>query len=202
MKKSKINLIISREDYQKYENIFFWIKIFFIILLIVFFVIFGTFYLKTNNESRFNSRLKEQNSALLEELQYKSGDEEKILYLQKKFADLRLYLKDDAYSSPYYSLLNSAIKESSQSSFLKSFKIDKNRQVDFTISFFSFPELSSFFRFIESNVFLNNFENISLKSFTVIGQDESSGNKENYELSFIGRFIPIKDFQINEKTTN
>ena len=114
----------------------------------------------------------------------------KLFYLQKKYSDLKTYLSDDAASLPYYSLLASALKESSESSTIKSFVIDKSRAASFTIAFNSFPELNSFFKFIESDIFLGNFESITLKSFTVVGAQETAS--VNYEISFSGKFIPIE----------
>ena len=200
MRITKINLIINREDYQKYEKYFFWLKIiayglfgFFLFLFLVFFIL-----IKTNSNN--NDKLILQKSSLLKALTEKKGDEARIFYLQKKYDDLINFLKDDAFSSLYYGLLNQALKQSSESSTLKSFEINKNRQVEFSIIFEEFPELMSFLKFIESEIFLKNFETISLKSFTIIGDENK---KENYELSFAGIFIKIKQNIINnEKDQN
>jgi len=197
MKKTKINLIISRDDYQKYEKYFYWLKIiayglfgFFLLIFLIFFIL-----IKVNSDN--NDKLISQKSSLLKALSEKKGDEARIFYLQKKYDDLNNFLKDDAFSSSYYGLLSEALKQSSQSSTLKSFEINKNRQVGFSITFEEFPELMNFFKFIESEVFLKNFETISLKSFTIIGDND---NKENYELSFAGVFIKIKQNIINNET--
>lgn len=197
MKKTKINLIISRDDYQKYEKYFYWLKIityglfgFFLLIFLIFFIL-----IKVNSDN--NDKLISQKSSLLKALSEKKGDEARIFYLQKKYDDLNNFLKDDAFSSSYYGLLSQALKQSSQSSTLKSFEINKNRQVGFSITFEEFPELMNFFKFIESEVFLKNFETISLKSFTIIGDND---NKENYELSFAGVFIKIKQNIINNET--
>ena len=194
MKKTKINLIINREDYQKYEKYFYWLKIvtyslfgFFLFLFLIFFI-----FIKKNSDD--NDKLILQKSSLLKALAEKKGDEARIFYLQKKYDDLNNFLKDDAFSSTYYGLLNQALKQSSESSTLESFKIDKNRQVEFSISFNEFPELMNFFKFIELEIFLKNFETISLKNFSIIGDKDKN---ENYELSFAGVFIKIKQNMIN-----
>ena len=74
---------------------------------------------------------------------------------------------------------------------IKSFSIDKSRDASFTIGFANFSELNSFFKFIESDVFLKNFEAVTLKSFSVVGAQEEA--TENYEISFAGRFKNAKN---------
>ena len=196
MRKTKINLIINREDYQKYEKYFYWLKIATYGLFSLFIFIFIVFFILIKINSDNNDRLISQKSSLLKALAEKKGDEAKIFYLQKKYEDLNIFLKDDAFSSLYYGLLSEALKQSSESSILKSFDINKNRQVEFSISFEQFTELMSFFKFIESEIFLKNFETISLKSFTIIGDKDK---KENYELSFAGTFKKIKQDIINNE---
>lgn len=191
MKKNKINLIINREDYQKYENYFYYLKIAFFGFFMLFFIIFLAFLIILKKINYQLKTLELKKKTLLEYLKEKTTDTAKINYIEKKYRDLKTYLKDDAYSSPYYSLLNSALLESSQSAELKSFNINKNREVDFTLSFADFNDLRSFFKFIESKTFLDNFETISLKTLNLFGATELK--KENYELSFKGRFIPLKE---------
>ena len=182
MKKLNINLIINREDYQKYQIYFEYLKISLIVLVFVFFSLFFILFLILKNKTDLEKKLNLQKGTLLEILKDKKVDEVKISYIGKKYQDLSSYLKDDAFSSPYYAFLNSAIQESSESAQLETFLITKSRDVDFTIAFTDFPQLMSFFKFIESETFLKNFETISLKSFSVIGATENQ--KENYELSF------------------
>ncbi len=195
MKKTKINLIINREDYQKYENYFALLRNFIIGLTVVFFALFFTFFFILSNLGGKEDQLNLRKKTLLQILRQQTNDEAKINYIEKKYDDLNTYLKDDAYSSPYYSLLNSALTESTESASLKSFNINKDREVNFTITFSDFNQLRDFFRFIESEAFLKNFEAISLKSFSVIGA--TLDTKENYELSFTGKFFPLKrDFSL------
>lgn len=189
MRKNKINLLINREDYQKYQDIFSRLRLVAIILVIIFSSLFLIFYLTLKSKNNKVEKLNLQKKTLLEILKDKKSDEAKINYIQKKYLDLKMFLKEDAFPSPYYSLLNSALVESSQTAIMKSFEINKNREVSFAISFSDFEKLTSFLKFVESETFLNNFEDISLKSFSVAGGDEK--NKDNYQLSFVGKFIPI-----------
>ena len=145
MKKSNINLIINREDYQRYDDYFAYLKIGLIVLAAIFFVVSIVLLLIIKSKTDAEEKLNLQKTTLLQILKDKKADEVKISYIEKKYQDLNTYLKDDAFSSPYYALLNSALQESSESATLKSFTISKNRDVTFTIAFTDFPRLMSFF---------------------------------------------------------
>src|SRR3989338_7671731 len=189
MKKNRINLLISREDYRRYENYFEQLKLSAAILTVILFIFFISFYLILRNKFSLNERMNLQKKTYLQLLTERRADEAKINYIQKKYMDLKTFLKDDASTTPYYQLLSDAIKDSSQSASLKSFEVNKNRITSFTISFTAFDKLMNFLKFAESQTFIKNFENISLKSFVIVGDKEK---KESYELSFIGKFTPFK----------
>ncbi len=135
------------------------------------------------------SELTNQKQSYLQLLKNKEDDEAKLLYIQEKYRSLETFLKDDANSLPYYNLLNTALSRSSESASLKSFLIEKNREAIFTVTFADINNLLSFFRFIESEEFLKNFEWVSLKSYTAVGDSKT---KENYELAFTGKFIQLE----------
>lgn len=187
MKKNRINLLISREDYQKYENFFEKLKLSAAVLTVILFILFISVYLVLKNKFSLYEKMNLQKKTYLELLTERRGDEAKINYIQKKYSDLKTFLKDDAASLPYYQLLSSAIKNSSQSSSLKSFEVNKDRETSFTISFSALDKLMSFLKFVESQTFIKNFENISLKNFVILEK------KDSYELSFKGKFINLNE---------
>jgi len=189
MKKNRINLLISREDYRKFENYFEWLKLSVTLLTVILFVIFISFYLVLRNKFNIYEKMNLQKKTYLQQLTERKDDEAKINYIQKKYTDFKTFLKEDASSLPYYQLLSDAIKNSSESATLKSFQVNKDRESSFTITFTVFDTLRDFLKIAESQTFIKNFENISLKNFVVIGDKEKN---ENYELSFSGKFIPIK----------
>lgn len=189
MKKTKLNLLTNREDYQKIEKAFLYVRRLFYIQLVLLGVIFLFFFISMVSQNRTMNGLLNQKKSFLESLQNKQDDEVKLLYVQDKYQAVQNFLKDDARSLPYYNLLNSALSQSSQSASLKSFLITKDRNVTFTIAFANFDNLLSIFRFIEAQDFLKNFEQVSLKSFTALGDSKT---KANYELAFTGKFIEIK----------
>ena len=189
MKKNQINLLVNREDYQKYENVFERLKLSAFILTLGLFILFIFFYITLKNKFNKYEQMNLQKKTYLQLLTERRSDEAKINYIQKKYLDLKTFLKDDASSTPYYQLLSDAIKNSSQAASLKSFEVNKNREASFTISFSEFDRLMEFLKFAESKEFITNFENISLKNFVVVGNKEK---EESYELSFAGKFVPIK----------
>ncbi|MFA6081721.1 MAG: hypothetical protein WC741_04950 [Patescibacteria group bacterium] len=189
MKKTRINLLVNREDYQKYENFFERLKLSAAILTFFLLILFIFFYLTVRKKFNLFEQMNLQKKTYLQLLTTRRPDEAKINYIQKKYLDLKTFLKDDASSTPYYQLLSDAIKNSSQAANLKSFEVNKNREASFTITFSNFSTLMDFLKFAESKEFINNFESISLKNFVVIGNEEK---KESYELSFSGKFTPIK----------
>ncbi len=191
MKKTKINLLISREDYRKLENFFYRLRILVAVVGIIFFGILLFFFTFLSQQNKTITSLLEQKKLILQSLKNKENEEAKIVYLGKKYLALKEFIKDDANFLPYYNLLNSALSEATQSAELKLFKITKNREADFTVNFDNFSQVMSFFKFIESETFLKNFEKIVLKSFS-INTDEID-KKENYELTFTGHFIPINE---------
>ncbi|MCL4364176.1 hypothetical protein M1328_02970 [Patescibacteria group bacterium] len=191
MKKTKINLIISREDYQKYERYFSYFRIGLIVLVVIFISISLFLLVSVKNKADQRNLLILEKDTLLKKMQSETIDQAKINYIENKYQDLTTFLKDDANSSPYYSLLNSALQQNgTQSAALKSFTIDKDRNVTFTIAFSDFSQLRNYFQYIETPSFLGNFETISLKSFSVIGATDIQ--KENYQLSFVGKFTTLK----------
>ena len=189
MKKNQINLLVNREDYQKYENVFERLKLSAFIMTLGLFILLIFFYIILKGKFNKYEQMNLQKKTYLQLLTERRSDEAKINYIQKKYLDLKTFLKDDASSTPYYQLLSDAIKNSSQAASLKSFEVNKNREASFTISFSEFTKLMEFLKFAESQEFIINFENISLKNFVMVGNKEK---EESYELSFTGKFVPIK----------
>ncbi len=193
MKQTKINLLTYKSDYRKIERYFFLMRFFILIFSILFLVIVFCFYflLRLKNEKIDN--LLNRKKRLLESIQDKKDNEAKIIFIQKKYQVLKDFLTDDAYFLPYYNLLSSALKPASESAKLETIQIDKERNVDFAVSFQQFNELTSFLKFVESVEFLKKFESLSLKSFSAQGGEKSKENK--YILSFYGQFIKINEIE-------
>ncbi|EKE14222.1 MAG: hypothetical protein ACD_12C00619G0001 [uncultured bacterium] len=191
MKKSSINLLVNREDYQKYENLFQRLKLTAALLTVILTIIFAYFYFSIKNKFNIYEKMNLEKKNYLQLLTERKKDEAKINYIGKKYSDLKNFLTNDSASVAYLELLSNAINDSSESAKLKSFVVDKTRNTSFEITFSLFEKMMDFLKFAESEIFLKNFENISLKNLIIAGS-------QNYELSFTGQFVPIKP-NINEK---
>jgi len=196
MKKNSINLLINREDYQKYENLFERLKLSATFLAIILTILFLYFFISVKNKFKVYEKMNLDKKSYLELLKNRRRDEAKINYIKKKYIDLKNFMKEDASSVTYYEVLSNAISDSSESATLKSLEVDKTRNTNFTITFTIFEKMVDFLKFAESEVFLSNFESISLKNLIIIGNKNDS---QNYELSFTGQFVQVKTANNYEK---
>lgn len=199
MKKTKINLLSSRVDYQKIEKYFFYVRVAAIASCVVFFGVFLYMFLRLNNQNSRLQTLLEQKKSYLEQLQDKKDIEAQLLYIERKYDVIKEFKKDDVEALPYFNLLINALSQSTSSSTnasapavpvaslsgnlasisaqvetsakgtLKDFFIDKGRSVEFKVVFNDFPSLIDFTKLVESEKFLKNFEWLSLKSFSLGG---------------------------------
>lgn len=187
MKKKRINLLQNRYDYYALELIFIWLKrgvvVYSVLFIAMSFVALGLYLYKT----RELTRLQNQQKLLLLGSDTQKTDEAKLLLLSKKLSYYREFMKDDAQFVPYYNLLLEALQTSSQSGTLSEFNINKLHEVNFTIRFNSFEEMTQSFAFIESGRFLQNFKTLSMANF--YGLNSEVGK---YELTFKGVFVDIK----------
>lgn len=189
MIKNRVNLIINRADYNKYQSYINYLKIILFSLSFISFIFLAITLINLQKQIKKSNELNLKKSNFIKLLTEKNNEEVKIKFLEKKYQLLNKYLNDDSFSSPYYQLLLENLSLASNEPKLKVFKINKNRDTEFIISFNDFKDLREFFKFTESEIFTKNFEKLSLKSFNI---NNELNQKEDYELSFIGKFIQIK----------
>ncbi len=188
MKKNRINLIINRADYNKYQSYFNYLKIILILISVSTFIFLIISLINLQKQIKISNELNLRKSNFIKLLTDKNTEEIKIKFLEKKYQLLNQYLKEDSFSSPYYQLLLNNLSLASGEPKLKIFKINKKREIEFTVSFNNFNDLKEFFKFAESEIFINNFEELFLKSFNINNESEI---KKNYQLSFKGVFKNI-----------
>ncbi len=192
MKKTKINLLTNREDYTKLEHLFSFIRKITILLSVMAVLVTLFFTIISLRQGTQLQNLTNQKNSLLLQLTGKKDAQAQLAYIQGKYQLVQNYMKEDAYSLPYYNLLSNALSKSTESAALASFVIQRNRETNFSVSFNNFDQLIQFLKFIESDSFLKNFEQVSMKSFNAAS---GSASLANYTLSFTGRFIPIYETQ-------
>lgn len=192
MKKTRINLLTSKQDYYRLENYFGLFRKFLIgycVTLVL--IVFGLAGYRIYQATQIN-RLNQNKKEILTQLASRQTDEVKLIKLSKKLDSFHTFMKDDAKFIPYYELLLTTLKSSSQSATLQEFNIDKSRAMNFKLRFNNFGEMVSAFQFIESPSFGDNFEKLDMVNFIGKGGlDESA----TYELSFEGIFKPIHEAQ-------
>ena len=249
MKKTKINLLINKQDYQKVEKYFYFLRYITIFFIIVFALSLGYVFIQLRNQDNKINTLSSKKKALLESLKNKEEDEANIIFINNKYNTLKKFEEDDVKALPYYNLLITALSQNStdedtetteqiekdvlgilenegtesadiaednsklatESAIIKKvtefelgsleiFKLDKERNVEFTVTFNNLTRFIDFISFIESNKFLKYFEHLSINGFSLTRSTESQSlglKNENYKLSLKGKFIKINEEEIN-----
>jgi hypothetical protein len=197
MKKTKINLLSGKDEYlkiQKSLQIFHSAIVLYTFLFVAAVLVFVFIQYRQNQNIQ---DLIDQKRSLLLSLSNSKDQEAKLVFVAKKVKAYNQFLLDDAHFLPYYNLLISALKTSSESlggtssATLNAFSIDKDRTSTFTLSFSSVAEMLDSFRYIESTTFLKNFEQLSLSGLNL------GANFSDNTLSFKGKFIKLAN-----ETTN
>ncbi len=191
MKKTRINLLTSRDDYLKIEKSLQLIRSIVVIYSSIFVAAALIFVFIQFQQNRHIQDLIDLKKNLLSSLSNYKDQEAKLVFVAKKVKSYNTFILDDARFLPYYNLLNSALQktsgsvEGSSSASLSSFAIDKDRVVTFTLLFGTVQDMVDSFKYIETEGFLKNFTKLSLNGLTVgAGQTENS-------LSFSGKFKQI-----------
>lgn len=249
MKKTKINLLVNKQDYQKVEKYFYILRYITIFLIIIFALSLAYVFIQLRNQNAKINTLSNKKKSLLESLINKEEDEAKIIFINNKFNTLKKFEEEDVKALPYYNLLITALSQNStnedigtseqiekdilgisenestksadisednsklatesatikkSSKFelgsLEIFKLDKERNVEFTVTFNNLTRFIDFISFIESNKFLKYFEHLTINGFNLTHSTKSQSlgfEKENYKLSLKGKFIKINEEEIN-----
>lgn len=190
MKKTRINLLTSKQDYYRLESYFDIFRKFLVLYCIaLFLIISGLAGFRIYQASQLN-KLYDTKTQILSQLSSRKSDEVKLIKLSKKLNSYREFIKDDAQFIPYYELLLTTLRQSSQSATLTEFNIDKSRGMNFKLQFSNFEEMVNTFEFIESPDFTRSFDRLDMKDFIGRGDAEEANR---YELSFEGSFKPINE---------
>lgn len=189
---------MNKIDYQKIEKYFIQLRSIVLVFSVFIFIGVSLFYLIIRQKNQRLDSLLEKKKVLLESLQNKKDNEAKLIYAHKKYEAMTEFLKDDALFAPYYDRLSSTLTISTESSQIRSFAIDQQRNIQFKINFTNYQKMTEFFKFIESDKFLKDFESLSLKSFSALNSSTSSESAnidkpDKYELVFFGKFREINE---------
>lgn len=185
--KKRINLLSKQKKYLNFENLLQRLRLTILIIgILVLFLDIGFFAILIKQRSELDS-VNEQKKSLLTFLVANKEAEAKFIYLRTKESQVSNFLKNDVNFFPYYNLLNESLQSASPQARLDSVLINKDRATEFTVGFDDFVALSSFFKFTESPVFLDNFSELTLGGFNILQQE-----KKTYQLSFKGKFAQVR----------
>lgn len=179
---SKINLLTKPQSYFTLELYFKYFRIVTYTLLILFIIVSSAFFAIKQLKSN------ELNSILIKKQEYlnyfikENTNEADFVYFVKKKKQLNEFLKDDVrlILLPYYKLLTNTI-QSLPGAVLVASKINIDRTVNFEIRTTTYESLSNIFKLVESDQFINKFDELKLNSFSA-----SEVTSNDYKLSFSG----------------
>jgi len=159
------------------------------VLCFIFFIFFTVILFRVkNNINSMNSKKKLYLSYLLDN----KDTEANVRYFKGKETQLTEFMKDDAHFLPYYSILKESINTSTQSALLNTVSINKSRETSFNVQFSKYENVISFIKYIESDVFLSKFSQLTLSSFA-LNVKTAIGNSYKYQLQFKGKFNQINE---------
>ena len=196
--KKRINLLRKKKHFSRFVSIAHNIKQYGTLFGIVFFVLFVFVVFQTivlHNESGDLIKKKQLYLSLLAE---QKDIEANTRFFKGKLTQMGKFEADDARFVPYYNVLLNAIGSSSQSAVLDTVDIDKNRKTSFVVKFKDYEGMISFLKYVESDLFLKNFDELSMASLN-LSREIASTNRVNtqlnksYQLQFQGKFKLIND---------
>ncbi len=163
---------------------------------IILFFVFMVFMFLQLSVKRTTALLQAEKIQILQSLVQDKNTTAKLSYLSSKDDSLNKFLKNDAEFLPYYNLLKDVLAFSSESPILDTMTLDKNKSTEFVVRFSDYEPAFEFLRFIESDTFLSNFEDLKLNSFSL--SQESAYTTGGYELHFQGKFKDISPKDVNK----
>lgn len=185
--KNRINLLSKQEKYLRLESLFQTFRIGILVVgLTVFFIDIIFFAILIRQKKQLDS-ISAEKRKVLDFLVANKEAEAKYVYFRNKENQISTFLKNDVRFFPYYNLLNDSLNSASPPARLDSVIIDKTKEVEFVVGFDDFSALTSFFKFAETNIFLDNFIELKLNGFNIAKQGKSI-----YQLGFKGKFKELK----------
>lgn len=185
--KRRINLLKAERKYIQMERYFLWLRRIVISYAVIFLLgiavlLFLTFQLQSKYQSLV-AQTEAQNQYLLAN----KDREAQLLYLANKLKQTSTVLEEDVNFSPYYNVLVQSLQGASEAARFQSVIIDKDqKQFEFTVGLSDYASLLNFFKYIETDEFLQYFTDITLTNFDL------TQTKNSYNLTFKGKFFEIQ----------
>jgi len=191
MKKTKINLLTNREDYQKINLYFKYFRTALLFFSLACFAAVILFYFSNASETNKYNVLVREKTHFTKLVNQNKVQELKLNFINRKYSALQDFSREDAKFLPYYNKLSSLLIYGTEEANLRSFDINKIREVNFMVSFDDFTDVINFFGLLESDKFLSSFDTLIIKGFSIFGDELTK--KKNYDLTFFGKFKELKN---------
>lgn len=188
--RKKANLLIGEENYKKYEKIFFQLRVFSLLAVVITFLTSFVILLILVKKQENYQKLLQEKEKLIFLLSTKNKKMALITTASERFDFALDALENDANFLPYYDLIINSLflQQATSSAKLTYFQIDKNRKFEFSVTFSDVDEMLNYFKHFESKDFLSNFEEISLNNFSLVSDKTTTSG---FNLKFLGKFKKI-----------
>lgn len=187
-----INLLKNTSEYIGINKFFKVITYISYVTVCIFLLCFVTSFIILGQRKADLSVLDNKKSALLLILKNNVNVEAELTNLAVKNETLNKYLKEDVEFLPYYNILIQAVNQNETKATIEDASIDKDKNFSFSVRFNNFDQFISFFSYVEKDIFLQNFDKISITNLYLT---EKKDNKQ-YILEFNGKFSQIKNGKI------
>jgi hypothetical protein len=149
------------------------------VLLLIIFILMSLINLKINLNKENLTQEKTQLTKKLEE----DTSQFKLNYISSKTEQIKLYSKDDAHFNQYYDMIRLLFESKAIPQF-SNFNINNKQILTLKFDLGTYEELLNVLRFVESNYFLNHFQNLRINSITSgsVNKNEST-QRTNLEIS-------------------
>lgn len=185
--KRRINLLKAERKYVRLEQYFLWLRRIVIAYAIVFLLAIGVLLFFTYQLQQKYQSLVTQTEAQNQYLLANKDREAQLLYLANKLHQTNTVLEEDVNFSPYYNILIQSLQGASEAARFQSVVIDKDdKEFEFTVGLSDYVSLLGFFKYIETDEFLQYFKDITLTNFDL------TQTKNTYNLTFKGKFYEIQ----------
>ncbi len=185
--RKKINLLLTKKDYQKNEKHFGYFRTLTVIFGAISFVCLLIVFFNSNSLDTNISKLEIEKETYVKEMIKRTDQEAKINLFTDKNNYLKNVIQNDVNFVPYYDLIKKNLPISTDSARIEKIDFNNKKEIIMVLSFADYEAFYNFIGHLQDKSFLNIFKRLTLDSFTI---SEQSGN--NYQLTFKGVLNPLK----------
>lgn len=183
--KKRVNLFSKKKQQQPIPTAYFTLRsygLLFMCICIFLSIVSGIWFFIVNQKY---TALVEDTERLQNQTRANDRIQGNIVFFVNKKEQLKGFLKDDAQFEMYYKLINDVISRSQTGATLINFSLNLQRETSFILGFPDFDSAKDLFAYIETEEFLNNFESLSIRQFSINNPGQVRTNTD-FQLYFSG----------------